>query len=166
MKNNTFLIAACTLFLSLSCKKAAANETDGPTELKADAKVLSLDSTNLYIWANDKVPINPGLFGVNNDWSQITNSNFPSFVTALNNIGYQLMRFPGGWESEYYHWNANTTPGWSNNPSIPGASASTLTANVSNYTIVVPTALAMNEALWSTAWWSAVNTLKDSAVNA
>lgn len=166
MKNNTFIIAACMLFLALSCKKAAVNEVDGSAELGGNAKILSLDSTNLYIWANDKVPINPELFGVNNDWAQITNNNFPSFVTGLENMGYQLMRYPGGWESEWYHWNANITPGWDHDPAVPGASASTLKANVSNYTIVVPTALAMNETLWSSEWWSAVSALKDSAVNA
>jgi hypothetical protein len=77
-----------------------------------------------------------------------------------------MMRFPGGWESEYYDWGTNTTPGWPLTPSQPGASIATFKNNVNNYTIVVPTQSAMNEVLWSQAWWDEVASLRIKAVEA
>lgn len=75
------------------------------------------------------------------------------------------MRYPGGWESEYYDWDKNTTPIWKKTPPVSGDSVALLKANVSHYNIVVPNAAAMNKALWSTDWWNALANLKNTAIN-
>ncbi|WP_119079246.1 hypothetical protein [Chitinophaga alhagiae] len=145
--------------------KGPGQDLINETDVKHNATATLL-TANGYVWANDKVPINPDIFGVNNDWSRVTNASFSSFALALNGIGSRLVRFPGGWESEYYNWSSNSTPGWSGTPATPGASIATLKANVTDYAIVVPTLQAMNEELWSPAWWSAIAALRDSAVKA
>ncbi len=151
------LVCALTLF---SCKKST-------TEVKQDPIIVEPPiGLNLIVNADDKLPINPNIFGINNDWSKITNASFPAFASATVAINNQIMRFPGGFESEFYDWNTNTTPGWSKTPTTAGASISTLKANVSNYTIVVPTTIALNQPLNSAAWINAVATLKTTAVNA
>lgn len=132
-------------------------------------KLLGVDTVYLTVWANDKVAINRDVFGINNDWREITNTQFPAAATAFKNLSssnFLMMRFPGGWESEYYDWGTNTTPGWPLTPSQPGASLTTFKNNVSNYTIVIPTQAAMNEELWSQAWWDEVSSLKIKAKEA
>lgn len=144
---------ACTIFLS--CQKDTPQPPDG-----------TKDTTSLYLWANDKVQINPEIFGINNSWNWIANADFPSFIAALDKINYKLLRFPGGWESEHYNWNNNTTPGWSKPPARIGASPATLVNNVSTFSIVIPTLAAMDKPLWSAAWWDAVASLQKTAVTA
>jgi len=141
-------------------KPSAPNDPVKLDEIRSDAIAVVDPGTNMWVYANDKVPVNSGIFGANNDWAKITDSGFPGFAAALNTYGYELLRYPGGWESEYYDWDNNTTPGWSGAPAVSGASYSTMITNFSKYTIVIPTAKAMNETLWSTSWWNAVNELK------
>ncbi|WP_298553322.1 hypothetical protein [uncultured Algibacter sp.] len=129
-----------------------------PVEVSADI-TLSVDAT-------DGININPLLFGVNNDWRQIPDNTFPNFSGTLNNIGTTIVRYPGGWESEFYAWTSNTTPGWNNAPSTPGASVSTLKSNISNYSIVLPTVDAMNVAVGSSQYNIAMDKLKAKAKEA
>ncbi|MBK0383611.1 hypothetical protein I5M32_11645 [Pedobacter sp. SD-b] len=154
-----FLILFYLTLAFVACKKDKKQPAPTPTP-------DPLKTTDLSVWANDKVTINPEIFGVNNDWKTITNTNFPAFANNLKLMNYKLMRYPGGWESEYYDWNNNTTPGWDKTPDSPGASVASLKANVDSYSIVVPTVKAMNEQVFSTNWWSAVSSLKNTAVNA
>ncbi len=119
------------------------------------------NTANLKVYANDRLPINPDIFGVNNDWRQISNTAFPDFISAFEAIDYGVFRFPGGWESEYYDWASNSTPAWgAESPAVPGASVASLKSNVSNYSIVVPTRLAMDETYGSAEWDAALVSLK------
>ncbi|MFS4481551.1 hypothetical protein ACKGJY_00915 [Hyunsoonleella sp. 2307UL5-6] len=128
------------------------DKDDDPVEVNADI-TLTVDAT-------DGVDINPLLFGVNNDWRQIPDNTFTNFATTLGNIGTTVVRYPGGWESEFYAWTSNTTPGWNNTPSQPGASVASLKSNVSSYSIVIPTTAAMNTTVGSSQYNTAMNNLK------
>ncbi|TRX71145.1 hypothetical protein [Carboxylicivirga sp. M1479] len=119
------------------------------------------NTANLKVYVNDRTPINPDIFGVNNDWRQISNTAFPDFTSAFEAIDYGVFRFPGGWESEYYDWASNSTPAWGDeSPEVPGASVATLKNNVSNYSIVVPTRIAMDVSYGSAEWDAALVSLK------
>ncbi|GGD03642.1 hypothetical protein [Hyunsoonleella pacifica] len=110
--------------------------------------------------ATDAVDIYPDIFGINNDWRQIPDNTFSNFASTLGNIGTTVVRYPGGWESEFYAWESNTTPGWDNTPTQPGASVETLKSNISNYSVVLPTTEAMNRAVGSSQFNTAIANLK------
>ena len=127
----------------------------------------SSKTVDIWVYTNNRVPISTALFGVNNNWRTITNTDYPIFENKLESINYQGIRFPGGWESEFYDWNTDTTPGWSRTPASPGASISTILAsNPPTLSIVVPSADAMNLPIWSTEWYAAIQVLKNKAVTA
>ncbi len=147
----------------VSCKKISNQaEFIQPQETSSAAiqAAIADPGTNMWIYANDKVPINPEIFGVNNDWARVTNADFPTFANALAGINNKILRYPGGFESEYYDWNANTTPGWSNTPNVAGATYTTMKNNVGKFSIVIPTQKALLKVLWSTEWWNAVADLE------
>ncbi|MFS4481757.1 hypothetical protein ACKGJY_01980 [Hyunsoonleella sp. 2307UL5-6] len=114
---------------------------------------------------NDRRNINYGLFGANNDWRFIPDSDFNrNFIPSMRNISGNGLRYPGGWESEYYDANTNTTPGWNNTPAQAGASVNSLINNdIGVLSIVIPTVDAMNRPLWDPTWWAAIQTLKTKA---
>lgn len=114
----------------------------------------------------ERVMINPQIFGVNNDWRQIPDTEFSNFSENFKNIGATILRYPGGWESEYYKWDSNTTPGWDKTPDKVGASVQTMKSNIHSFSIVLPTAIAMNEDLNSNAFNTALDKLKETAINA
>lgn len=130
-----------------------SNDGDDPVENINTDITLTVDAT-------DGIDINPEIFGVNNDWRQIPDNTFSNFATTLGNIGTTVVRYPGGWESEFYAWTSNTTPGWNNTPTQPGASVSTLKSNISNYSVVLPTAEAMNTVVGSSQYNTAIANLK------
>ncbi|WP_372755722.1 hypothetical protein [Mariniflexile sp.] len=155
-------------FAMFSCTKTEVTDpndpkyndlTDEPFEGPTPEIVLMVD-------AADKIEINPEIFGVNNDWKQVPNTSFSAFASTLNGIDYSIMRYPGGWESEFYDWETNTTPGWDSAPTNPGASFTTLKANVANFSIVIPTTTAMDKALGSTQFNTALQALKLTAEKA
>jgi hypothetical protein len=117
----------------------------------------------LTVNAHDGVDINPDIFGVNNDWRQIPDNTFSAFANTLKSISTPVLRYPGGWESEFYAWTTNTTPGWNNTPDNPGASVPTLKSNVTNYSIVLPTVDAMNTTVGSSQWNTAILKLENTA---
>jgi len=123
-------------------------------------------TSNLNVYVADKVPIKSGLFGVNNDWKFITDQQFPSFASTFNSLDLGVLRYPGGWESEWVDWDTNTAPDWPDGPSTPGASIATVKSNYSNYSVVVPTRPALNQTYNSQAWNNAVDQLKLEAENA
>ncbi len=120
----------------------------------------------LIVDAADAVDIYPDIFGVNNDWRQIPDNTFSNFANTLGNIGATVVRYPGGWESEFYAWTSNTTPGWDNTPSQPGASVTTLKNHISNYSVVIPTTEAMNTSVGSSQYNTAISNLKSRAKQA
>ena len=126
---------------------------------------VTVDVT-LTVDALDAININPDLFGVNNDWRQIPDNVFSNFANTIKDIGTTIVRYPGGWESEFYAWTSNTTPGWDNTPSNPGASVASLKSSVSNYSVVIPTNDAMIKVVGSTQWNAAIARLKTTAENA
>lgn len=121
---------------------------------------------NLSVYVNDTVAINPDLFGVNNDWKFISDELFPSFASTFSSLNLDVLRYPGGWESEWLNWGSNTTPGWSSAPATPGASITTVKNNYSNFSVVVPTQTALNQVYNSAGWNSAVANLKQVAKDA
>lgn len=135
---------------------------DEGTEVEGEVDVDVI----LTVDAGDGVSINPEIFGVNNDWRQIPDATFSNFANTIKGLDFSLMRYPGGWESEFYDWTTNATPGWENTPSQPGASVGTLKSNISNYSIVIPTTKAMNTVPGSSSWNTAIADLKEKAVEA
>nr|WP_319509494.1 hypothetical protein [uncultured Draconibacterium sp.] len=129
-------------------------------------KINGQSTSNLNIYVADRVAIKPDIFGVNNDWKFISDELFPSFAAAFSSLDLDVLRYPGGWESEWLDWPSNTTPGWSSAPETPGASITTVKNNYSNYSVVVSTQGAMNETYNSTAWKNAINTLQQDAKDA
>lgn len=158
------IISFVLLSFILSCSTSDATDPNDPKfddtgNDPGTGGVIHADIT-LTVDANDAIDIHPAIFGVNNDWRQIPDNTFPSFASTLVNIGTTVVRYPGGWESEFYAWTSNTTPGWQNTPTEPGASVSTLKSNISNYSIVLPTAAAMNTSVGSSAYNTAMTNLK------
>ncbi|MEO1009768.1 MAG: hypothetical protein AAFX53_00590 [Bacteroidota bacterium] len=124
-------------------------------------------TAEILVDTNDEVDISPRLFGVDNDWRRITDANYIPFAQALEGINYTQIRFPGGWESEYYDWKENSTPGWPNTPEEPGASIGTVkSTDPPNINIVIPTTPAMNEVLFSPEWSAGIQLCKDRADDA
>lgn len=140
-------------------KKSDVSNTTAKSIAAQQWTVFKIDVYN-------QVAINYGLFGVNNDWRFIPNNDFYyNFVPSLGSISSNAIRYPGGWESEYYEASNNTTPGWSNTPAKAGASLATLNSsgNLGVVNLVIPTVDAMNQPLWSNQWWAAIQKLKDRA---
>ncbi|MGB4961207.1 MAG: hypothetical protein WBO36_17105 [Saprospiraceae bacterium] len=152
----------------VGCQKDNQIDNSGILTSKEIAKADSLakvnaiidPGTNIWIDANDKITINPNIFGLNNDWAQVTNAQYATFAKANDANSYTILRYPGGFESEYYNWNNNTTPNWANTPSVAGATPNTMKNNSSNYGIVIPIQNAMLKSLNSQAWLDAVSDLK------
>lgn len=154
----------------LSC---STNDATDPNDPKFDDKGDDDDpienvnaDVTLTVDATDTVDIYPEIFGVNNDWRQIPDNTFSNFATTLSGIGTTVVRYPGGWESEFYAWTSNTTPGWDNTPTVPGASVASLKSNVSNYSIVIPTTAALNTVVGSSQWNTALTNIKARAKEA
>ncbi|GAA4973992.1 hypothetical protein [Algibacter aquimarinus] len=161
------IIVLTIIGVIFSCSSNEATDPDDPKFGDPDDNnnppvAVSADIT-LSVDATDGIDINPLLFGVNNDWRQIPDNTFSNFSGTLSNIGTTVVRYPGGWESEFYAWTSNTTPGWNNTPSTPGASVSTLKSNISNFSIVLPTVDAMNTSVGSAQYNAAIANLKAKA---
>ncbi len=150
----------------VSCGSDYSNMPSEDEEEVINNEVTVKADIILTIDANDGVEINPEIFGVNNDWRQVTDVSFSKFTNTLNSINSKLIRYPGGWESEFYNWDTNTTPNWNNTPSVPGASVETLKNNINNYSIVIPTAEAMDKTLGSVQYNMALENLKATAEKA
>jgi hypothetical protein len=168
MKNFFYSLSILGLF---SCQKdelIVDNSAILQSKTDSNAKISAITDpgTNIWVYANDKVPINANIFGINNDWAQVTNAEYPSFGNANDANGYKILRYPGGFESEYYNWNNNTTPNWANTPAVAGATPATMKANSSNYGIVIPIQNAMVQPVFSQAWWDGVAALKVTAETA
>ncbi|MFC2127127.1 hypothetical protein ACFLRU_01975 [Bacteroidota bacterium] len=153
---------------TISCSKDNFSDPNDPSygggvvdDPEEDFKGLILN-----VDATDKVEIHPEIFGVNNDWRQIPDGTFSNFATVLGSINTTMVRYPGGWESEFYAWTSNTTPGWDKTPAAPGASVSTLKSNITNYSVVLPTVAAMNTSVGSSQWNTAMAKLKATAEKA
>ncbi|WP_203257217.1 hypothetical protein [Hyunsoonleella ulvae] len=145
----------------------AENTAEMSLTANSSSQMTAQQTVDIWLYTNNRVAISNEFFGVNNNWRTITDSDYATFENKLESINYQGIRFPGGWESEYYDWSTNTTPTWPNAPATPGASISTvLGTNPPSLSIVVPTVDAMNLAQWSTGWWAAIQTLKSKAVDA
>lgn len=151
------------LGLFISCSDDFTDPND-PQFDEPDDDTGIIESANaditLLVDASDRVDINPDLFGLNNDWRQIPDETFQTFANTIDGLDYSVVRYPGGWESEFYAWTSNTTPGWNNTPATPGASITTIQSHLSNYSIVLPTTDAMNRAVGSSQWNTAITNLK------
>jgi hypothetical protein len=158
------IIALLILGFVFSCSSSDPTDPNDPKFGDPDDDQDPVENVNaditLSVDATDGVDIHPDIFGVNNDWRQIPDNTFSNFATKLNTIGATVVRYPGGWESEFYAWTSNTTPGWNNTPTQPGASVASLKSNVSNYSIVIPTADAMNTTVGSSQWNTAMAAIK------
>jgi|TARA_R100000501_G_C2617468_1_gene110941 hypothetical protein len=160
------------LVIFFSCSPDATDPMDpkyGIPEEEAEEEVeeeneFTGDTFSINV-SNRKV-INPLIFGLNNDWRQIPSTRFTAFSQEYKNLGGTLLRFPGGWESEFYDWETNTTPTWDNKPEEPGADINTVKSNIENYSIVLPTAIAMNHELNSASFNEALIELEETAKTA
>lgn len=167
-KNNlcfSMLFMGLLMFFSTSCENDP--EMYQP-ESQNEAETLKAGKTvELIIQNNNKVAFSGKIFGVNNDWRVVSNARFTGFSKALTGIKYTNLRFPGGWESEYYDWSTNSTPEWNNAPKEKGASISTvLSKNPPSLSIVVPTVFAMNQKIGTKKWKNGIEKCKLEAEDA
>ena len=102
-------------------------------------------TTKIEVYLDDTVRIHKEIYGINNYWTKITNEEFVAFTNKLDELGYTLLRFPGGWESEHYDWINNTTPGWKKEPEEPGATASQIIEYTPSSSFVVRTVPYLND---------------------
>ncbi len=157
----------CLIVVSTSCEKDNFIDPDDAIYGVLDENVNEdFNGILLEVDASDQVEIHPDIFGVNNDWRQVPDNSFAGFADVLDGLHTEIIRYPGGWESEFYAWSSNTTPGWENTPSKPGASVATLKDNVTNYSIVIPTVPAMNQTIGSSNWNAAIAQIKSTAKKA
>jgi hypothetical protein len=65
--------------------------------------------THLSVNASNALRVaDPRWFGINTaDWDSYLDT--PETISELNEVGFQFLRFPGGSESDDYHWASNTT---------------------------------------------------------
>lgn len=173
-KNKVTLKSAIILmiiFLVVSCSPNSSTDPNDPIfddieeeiETGETGDVINTTIT-LEVDALDGVEIHPEIFGVNNDWRRVPDDTFTNFANTMNGIGHPLMRYPGGWESEFYLWTSNATPTWNNAPDVPGASVATLKSHISNYSIVIPTVDAMNlRTIGNAQWNAAISKLETTA---
>jgi alpha-L-arabinofuranosidase len=82
---------------------------DDITLVAAGGGVAPLDLAQLSVNANLAVrTADPRGFGVNEAiWDSSLGA--PEAVSLLQEIGCQFLRYPGGAQSDDYHWNANQT---------------------------------------------------------
>ena len=164
------LIILCAGFLFIACSNDFTDPNDPKFNDIVDNPNIGGGSANadvtLLVDATDGVDINPEIFGINNDWRRVPQTTFPAFYDMLQDVNYELVRFPGGWESEFYNWDNNTTPNWDNKPNLPGASMDDVKGKTSKYSIVIPTVDAMNRAIGSAQWNNAMDALKVTAEKA
>ena len=167
-----YLVYCTILMLFFACSPDATDPLDPkyePIEVKEEDDEVEeegeaeFDGESFTINVTDRKTINPLIFGMNNDWRQIPGSRFTDFSQEYKTLGGQLLRFPGGWESEFYDWETNTTPNWDNKPDQPGADIDLVKSNIDNVSIVLPTTLAMNHALNSSQFVEALSELKNTA---
>lgn len=97
-------------------------------------------AVHAYVYSGNRVPLQSTVYGVNNEWRQITHAEFPAFTDKMRTLNYQMLRFPGGWESEHYNWATNRTPGWVHSPAEPGANATQAKNAAPNLAFVMRTA--------------------------
>ncbi|GJM65050.1 hypothetical protein [Persicobacter diffluens] len=174
--SNNFNIKYLALFAAVLVSLCNCTQEEPPLNYEPPFTFVPKDSsefngaraqTTIKIHAEDAVPISPYLLGVNNDWSVISSESFSKFTDVLGQIGSQNLRFPGGWESEFYDWKLNDTPDWNSRPDVQGASIEqVLAANPKSLSIVVPTVKAMDATLQSDAWDEALDYCKSVAKEA
>ncbi len=107
--------------------------------LPALSVALQAAAASVWVYAKDTVAIPSLAYGINNDWRQVPSTTFTAFETKLNTFGYSTMRYPGGFESEYYAWTSNTTPSWPNTPAAPGATPAQVLSKAPSATFVLRT---------------------------
>ena len=49
------------------------------------------ETANLNVYVADKVPIKSDIFGVNNDWRQISDEQFPTFASTFNSLNLGVL---------------------------------------------------------------------------
>lgn len=98
----TLTVVVASLWGSVSFADAETGAT------AAERRSAPNAALHTWVFPNNKMTIQPTVYGVNNDCREISRAEFPGFNTKLNSLGYQLLRFPGGWESERFNWANNT----------------------------------------------------------
>lgn len=98
-----------------------------------------MGTAEVWVFARDTVPIPTYAYGVNNDWRRVPMGEFSTFITTLKSIQCTLLRFPGGFESEWYDWFKNSTPGWPKAPEDPGATPATALKDAPAVSMVLKT---------------------------
>ncbi|WP_282036815.1 hypothetical protein [Saccharicrinis aurantiacus] len=166
-----FILLSLVLSLFCQCKEEDSSFDYTPpfTYEPKDSSEFnnSRYQTNIKIHKEDAIAISPYLLGVNNDWSVISSDNFSKFTSSLSQINAQNLRFPGGWESEFYDWKTNTTPEWDKIPEENGATIEqVLASNPKSLSIVVPTVKAMNATLNTEAWDAGIKYCTEMAKDA
>ena len=108
-------------------------------------------NANVEVFAGQSRPIHASLYGINNDWRKVSLGQFKAFSSQLKLLNYSLLRFPGGFESEWYDWQNNDTDGWPNAPATSGATPGLVLAHAPQVSFVVETRRALNETIGSAA---------------
>ncbi|MBP2834319.1 hypothetical protein J8281_19220, partial [Aquimarina sp. U1-2] len=80
----------------------AENTAEMSLTANSSSQMTAQQTVDIWLYTNNRVAISNEFFGVNNNWRTITDSDYATFENKLESINYQGIRFPGGWESEYY----------------------------------------------------------------
>ncbi|MBB5803938.1 hypothetical protein F4560_003706 [Saccharothrix ecbatanensis] len=111
-----------------------------PAVTSATEEITPKAPVHAYVHPWNTVPLQPTVYGVNNEWRQVTHAEFPAFADKMRALNYQMLRFPGGWEAEHYDWATNRTPGWEHSPTVPGANSTQAKNAAANLAFVMRTA--------------------------
>jgi hypothetical protein len=88
--------------------------------------------------------ISPLLYGVNYDWDRVPAAQFQQFAAAMREVAHcTLVRFPAGWNAEWYDWTTNRLTGGRHYAAEPGVDPETLLSLVPEATFITPSAEAI-----------------------
>jgi hypothetical protein len=90
--------------------------------------------------------INPLIYGVNYDWSRVPAAEFRRFHGAILQIAhYTIVRFPSGWNAEWYDWASNRLVGGRLHAEEPGVDPETLLSVVPAASFITPSEAAIHQ---------------------
>jgi hypothetical protein len=121
----------------------SAAASNGP----APVRTISISMT-------PEATIDPLIYGVNYVWATTSQADFPSWISALEgtqtppSAPVSLVRYPGGWDGEWYDWSTNTLEPGGPTYSEPGVSPAALLSSILPLTSAQPL---------SANWFSAIN---------
>ena len=108
---NSFFLGLFLLQLTSSCNKSSASNKGSNSENKNQPKIASQIKNVTCKLSTYKKDITAPYFGFNNNSAHGPNWNDEKFVSVLENLQPQFLRFPGGTVSGFWNWKAGNMSG-------------------------------------------------------